>query len=119
VHGLSNHFLDAPWPKVNQGTRRLHSLLIQKKDFSPENIFEILADRSVPLDEELPDTGVGLEWERILSPMFIKSDTYGTRCSSILLWKYTGEITFMERTFGRQDGKTGATTQCQTFSLSL
>ena len=118
VHGLSNHLLDTPWPKVNKGTHKLHSLMIEKKGFSPEDIFKILADRSTPLDKELPDTGVGLEWERILSPMFIVSNTYGTRCSSILLWKYTDEITFMERTFGSQDGKTGPTTQCQTFRLS-
>ncbi len=119
VHGLSNHLLDTPWPKVNKGVRKLHSLMIEKKGFSPEDIFKTLADRSTPLDEELPDTGVGLEWERILSPMFIASNTYGTRCSSILLWKYTDEITFMERTFGRQDGKTGTTLRCQTFRLSL
>ena len=117
VHGLSNHLLDTPWPKVNKGTRKLHSLMIEKKGFSPEDIFKILADRSTPLDEELPDTGVGLEWERILSPMFIESDIYGTRCSSILLWKYTGEITFMEKTFDRPAGKPDTTTRRQTFRL--
>ena len=118
VHGLSNHLLDTPWPKVTQGMSRLHSLMIEKKGFFPEGIFKILADQSTPSDEELPDTGVGLEWERILSPMFITSDIYGTRCSSILLWKYTGEVTFLERTFDRNSGKPDITTRRHTFSLS-
>ncbi|MFC1876109.1 NRDE family protein [Thermodesulfobacteriota bacterium] len=119
VHGLSNHLLDTPWPKVNQGKSGFHSLMIQKKGFSQEDVFKILADRSTPLDEELPDTGVGLEWERVLSPMFITSDVYGTRCSSIILWKYTGEVIFLERTFDREPaGKPNITTRHQAFTLS-
>ena len=104
VHGLSNHLLNTPWPKVAQGTSRLHTLISQKEGFSPEDIFMILGNRSIPSDEDLPDTGVGLEWERVLSPMFITSDIYGTRCASMILWKYTGEITFLERTFDRNAG---------------
>lgn len=118
VHGLSNHLLDTPWPKITQGTSRFHLLMMQKEGFSPEDIFEILADQSIPSDKELPHTGVGLEWERILSPMFIRSDTYGTRCSSILLWRYSGELTFLERTFDRNSANPAITTRHQTFSLS-
>ena len=119
VHGLSNHLLDTPWPKVIQGTSRFHSLMNEKKDFSPEDIFCILADPSTPSDEELPNTGVGLEWERILSPLFITSDLYGTRCSSILLWTHTGQITFLERTFDKQaQGKPEIITRQHGFTLS-
>jgi uncharacterized protein with NRDE domain len=63
-----------------------------------EKIWEILADRWLPADDTLPDTGVGLEWERILAPLFISSPDYGTRSSSIVLMEYSGQITFMERT---------------------
>mgnify|MGYP001815967167 FL=1 len=119
IHGLSNHLLDTPWPKVIQGKSRLLSLIDRKEAFSHENIFQILSDRSIPSDDDLPDTGVGLEWERVLSPLFITSDIYGTRCASILLWKHTGEVTFLERTFGRQGGvKQGMTTQSYTFIAS-
>jgi len=65
----------------------------------PEKIFEILSDRSTPTDDELPDTGVGPQWERILSPLFITSSDYGTRSSSIVLIATSGQVTIMERTF--------------------
>lgn len=118
VHGLSNHLLNTPWPKVTQGISRLHSLISRKKGFSQEDIFGILGDRSIPTDEDLPDTGVGLEWERVLSPLFITSGIYGTRCASILLWKHSGEITFLERTFGRKASENSeVTTQCHKFII--
>ncbi len=99
VHGLSNHLLNTPWPKVTRGTTELHSLMVQKEGFSQEDIFKVLADRSTPPDKELPDTGVGLEWERMLSPLYITSNIYGTRSSSFIFWKHTGEVVFSERTF--------------------
>ena len=99
VHGLSNHLLDTPWPKVNQGTSDLRALMIQKEGFSQEDIFTVLADRSTPLDKELPDTGVGLEWERVLSPAFILSPTYGTRSSTLIFIDLKDRVTFFERTF--------------------
>lgn len=119
IHGLSNHLLNTPWPKTSHGTFKLHTLLNQNEEFSPENIFAILADRSKPSDKELPDTGVGLEWEKVLSPIFIASDIYGTRCSSIVLWKDTGEITFLERTFDMQSsGETQISTRQHAFTLA-
>jgi uncharacterized protein with NRDE domain len=118
VHGLSNRLLNTPWPKVKQGTARLRALITQKKGFSQEDIYTILGDRFIPPDEDLPDTGVGLEWERVLSPLFITSDIYGTRCTSILLWKNTGEITFVERTFDRPTGCNPSTTT-QTYEFRL
>ncbi|MFO1336580.1 MAG: NRDE family protein, partial [Piscinibacter sp.] len=50
-------------------------------------LFEALADRRVPADDELPDTGVGLEKERMLAPAFIRSSDqqYGTRCSTLVI----------------------------------
>ena len=56
----------------------------------------------MPADRDLPDTGVGIEWERILSPLFIKSDIYGTRSSSIVLIGKE-KITFMERTYFKNE----------------
>jgi uncharacterized protein with NRDE domain len=118
IHGLSNHLLDTPWPKVIQGTFKFHSLMKEKNFFSPEDLFSILADQTTPPDEELPNTGVGLEWEKILAPIFIRSDSYGTRCSSILLWANTGEITFLERTYDKQaQGKPEITTRQHGFTL--
>ena len=99
VHGLSNRLLDTPWPKVEKGREALLGLLGGKDGPSPGALFEILQDRSRPPDEQLPETGVGIEWERILSPLFIESPAYGTRSSTVLLIDRDGVVTFVERVF--------------------
>lgn len=98
VHGLSNRFLDTPWYKVQKG-KQLLCQKIQTDTVDPEQLMAILTDRSVPPDEFLPDTGVGLEWERLLAPIFIISQTYGTRSSSVILIEKNGKILFLEKTF--------------------
>ncbi len=97
-YGLSNHLLDTPWHKVEKGKAALKSLFAEK-EIDVEAVFGILGDRQYPADDLLPDTGVGLIWERILSPVFVSSESYGTRSSSVLLLHRTGEISFTERTF--------------------
>jgi len=99
VYGLSNHLLDTPWPKVIKSKSKMTHLLKSDGPLNTKSLFSILADRSVPNDSELPETGVGREWERILAPAFITSDTYGTRSSTIVLWKNNREVYFEERTF--------------------
>ena len=98
IHGLSNHLLDTPWPKVVRGRDTL-SELAQRGDFSREELFAILGDRSQAPDGELPDTGVGLELERLLSSIFIVSERYGTRSSTVLLIDADRRVSFVERSF--------------------
>src|SRR5690606_13185805 len=62
-------------------------------------LLDALADIYVAPDESLPDTGVGLELERMLSPAFVRDSRYGTRCSSVVLVGEDG-IVFAERRFG-------------------
>jgi uncharacterized protein with NRDE domain len=50
-----------------------------------ERILNLLQKADPAPDEMLPHTGVALDWERILSPIFIKSEGYGTRSSTVLL----------------------------------
>ncbi|MBW2491699.1 MAG: NRDE family protein [Deltaproteobacteria bacterium] len=99
IYGLSNHLMDTPWPKIAKGKSDLGQLLNGQENIDPEDIFDILKDGSFPPDSMLPDTGVDLEWERILSPLFITSDIYGTRSSSIIFIERNGMVTFLERTF--------------------
>lgn len=99
IHGMSNHLLDTPWPKVERGKQALGSLLESEKAPSPEALLDLVADRSRPPDDRLPITGVGLEWERVLSPLFIESPAYGTRSSTILIIDRKGRVTFVERLF--------------------
>ena len=96
VHGLSNHLLDEPWPKVVKGRRAMHSAL-QQRHPAP-GLFEALSDTDAPGDDSLPDTGVGVEWERRLSRALITGADYGTRCSTVLAFDSHGGGTFEERT---------------------
>jgi uncharacterized protein with NRDE domain len=107
IHGLSNHLLDTPWPKVEKGKRMLAETLSKPKPLKPESLFAILEDNSKPPDDSLPDTGVSLEWERILSPLFVSSQVYGTRSSTVLLWDSDGTVQFTERTFHSTHGPEG------------
>jgi uncharacterized protein with NRDE domain len=101
IHGLSNGTLDAPWPKARRLTAALgdwlQSTLADRADPAP--LFAALADDHLAADDELPDTGVGIETERRLSPPFIRGEAYGTRASSVLLIDYDGHIRFIERSF--------------------
>jgi uncharacterized protein with NRDE domain len=97
LYGLSNHLLDTPWPKVQLGKRLLGSAL--NGDFRSEELFRILGNSIRPDDSQLPDTGIGLDWERILSSVFIKSPVYGTRSSTLVTVDYEGNVDFTERVF--------------------
>lgn len=98
VHGLSNHLLNTPWPKVTRGKEKF-SQAIADKDVDPESLFKLLYDEKRAPDSELPDTGIGLERERVLSSMFIKSPDYGSRSSTVLLVDRNNHVQFKERVY--------------------
>lgn len=98
LHGLSNHLLDTPWPKVERGKHRMEKALADES-LTAEQLFDILFDDEIASDETLPDTGVGLERERMLSSMFIKSTGYGTRCSTVVLVDKNDNVQFSERVY--------------------
>ena len=159
LHGLSNHLLDTPWPKVEHAKDQLAALSVRADEqvevgghptaenptatndtatndtAPPENnrspqagdlrspddandpvdlVLDLLDNREPFPEDRLPDTGVGREKERMLSPLFIESDVYGTRSSTVLLIRRDGRITFAERTYQR--GTAGATRR---FSFAL
>jgi uncharacterized protein with NRDE domain len=117
IHGLSNHLLNSAWPKVTTGKRRLKKLLDQSSSkVVPEALFTLLTDCTLPDDSQLPNTGIGLKWERILAPLFIIGSQYGTRCSSVILVKKSGQIQFNERTYSSNDPLSG-NTFTRTFSV--
>ncbi len=99
THGLSNHFLDTPWPKVVRGKNKLSAYAAANDELSNNMLFSILADAEQAMDEHLPETGVGLDLERALSSMFIKMPEYGTRSATVLLIDRDGLVTFAERSF--------------------
>jgi len=99
LYGLSNHLLDTPWPKVLKAKEGLRRILTGEAPLEEEAVFDQLASRSPAPDQTLPDTGVGLEKERALSPLFITIPGYGTRSSSILLMGRHNDSQLIERTF--------------------
>ncbi len=101
IYGLSNHLLDSPWPKVQRGKRLLKKALAEKGDQLEAALFALLADRHVPPDNKLPETGVTVEWERILAPIFITSPVYGTRSSTVLLMAKNRRVRFVEQVFDK------------------
>jgi uncharacterized protein with NRDE domain len=102
LHAASNGALGEPWPKLSLLKGRLQAWMEGLGEGEPD-IAPLLAtlaqDRSPP-DAELPDTGVGLQMERMLSPPFIRSEGYGTRASSVVLVRRDGRASFFERRFG-------------------
>ena len=98
VHGLCNHLLNTPWPKLEQGRQQLAQRLTQDT-VSENDLWSILTNREKALDDTLPHTGVSLEWERTLSSIFIESPEYGTRSSTILLMGQDDSVNFVERRY--------------------
>ena len=98
-YGLSNHLLNTPWPKVEKGIALLKTAVLNADTVNIDPIFHLLKNNEIPPDDRLPDTGVGMAWERILSPMFIQSPGYGTRSSSVILVARNGRAQVAEQTF--------------------
>lgn len=98
VHGLSNHLLNTPWPKVERGLVKFKTLINASK-VDASTLFEALYDEQLASDDQLPDTGIGLERERMLSSMFIKSPGYGSRSSSIITVDRNNKVLFSERVY--------------------
>jgi uncharacterized protein with NRDE domain len=105
VYGVSNHLLDTPWPKVGAGKSALAKALDRLPD--DQTLFGLLRDDSIHPDEILPQTGVPLDWERLLSSAFVKSSDYGTRGSTVLCMGKDGWTSFDEQTWlpGAQRGE--------------
>jgi uncharacterized protein with NRDE domain len=109
LYGLSNQWLDTPWPKVVLGKQRVAALLAAGVP-EPDALCDALLDRGVPPDAELPDTGVGVEAERRLAPCFIAGESYGTRATSAIVVRGAGARSEMvERSYGPSGVLLGST----------
>lgn len=109
LYGLSNHLLDTPWPKVVAAKSRLTTALGRLPDTAP--LLDLLRDDRPAPDEELPRTGVSLEWERLLSSAFIRAPGYGTRSSTVILMDRTGRTSFQEWTWDEAGQQVGPLVQ--------
>jgi uncharacterized protein with NRDE domain len=107
IYGLSNDVLDTPWPKVRTAKSRLIAALAELND---ENaLLGLLRDERAAPDAQLPDTGAGLAWERLLSCAFILSPQYGTRSSTVVRIDGSGHVRFDEWTWSPSGDEIGRT----------
>lgn len=104
IYGLSNHLLETPWPKVTHGKRMLRAQLEHRP--VTDRLFEPLTDRTV-YEDDLPDTGMSVELERMLSSAFIAGTRYGTRSSTLITVNREHEAYFEERTYDKRTGGAG------------
>ena len=105
VYGLSNAELDTSWPKVDSAKNDLRAI-VSREAHSSESLqtalLEMMADDQQAPAEQLPETGIGEEWEALLSSRFILSESYGTRATTIVLYHRSGRIEFLEQGFDHQ-----------------
>lgn len=109
IHGLSNHLLNTYWYKVSLGKEKLENYLLKNTILNIDELFELLEDETLPSEDRLiQQTGLPMEQEKMLAPMFIRSEHYGTCSSTILLWDVNDKVTFVEKTFhyGQPNGIT-------------
>jgi uncharacterized protein with NRDE domain len=98
IYGLSNHWLDTPWPKLTR-TRARFAALLGHAAVVIEELFALLGDRSTVGDADLPHTGLPGDWERAVSAPFVVHEQYGTRCSTVVLMAHDGRTVVQERRF--------------------
>jgi len=105
IHGIANHLLNTPWPKVVKGRSGLERLT--KAPFRLDEYLALLDDPTPAADGDLPKTSLDLERERRHSAVRILNPDYGTRCSTVLRITSAGTIDFAERSFHSGGGIAG------------
>lgn len=104
-YGLTNASLNTPWPKIKRGLYNFKQLVTNSQSYNQntlvDKLFELLADKTKAEQKFLPNTGIGLEKELWLSPIFIEPGfmNYGTRCSTLILMDINKQVFCYERTY--------------------
>lgn len=98
IYGLSNHLIDTPWPKVIRGKDAM-ARIMQRRALSCDSLFNLLSDTKAAADHDLPNTGIDIGFERLLSSAFIQGNVYGTRSSTILLINQNNRLKLEERSY--------------------
>ena len=91
VYVVSNGLMSEDWQKTQHLRKRFTQeflpMLQQPKMMEAalqDTVWDMLQDERKVIAELLPDTGINLEMEQLLSSTFIQSPIYGTRCSNFL-----------------------------------
>lgn len=97
-HALSNAFLNTPWPKTEKSSQAFKKILDEGGP-DEEKLFNMLQNDQRYPHEKLPDTGLPKEMEKAVSSVFIETDDYGTRSSTIVIVDKSMHVRFIEKTY--------------------
>ncbi len=108
VHAISNGAIGVHWPKTERLQRRFIEAVPAGLGAGDEaRLLDLLSDETRPPDTALPDTGIGLDLERRLAPIFIRGEKYGTRAATLLARRADGAMILRERSFGPDEHALG------------
>lgn len=114
VYGICNGAFDEAWPKLSSGKAELAALL--NDELVERELMDILTDHRIAADHELPQTGVALDIERMLSSRFIRSPEYGTRACTVLTIDRHDQVSFSEQNF--RDANHGGDLVHESFTIA-
>lgn len=97
IHGLSNALLNTNWPKVDRAKTKFQDIINNQFDY--HDLIKMMGDTETAEDSVLPDTGVSQEWEKALSAMCIRTENYGTCCTTVITIDRLGKVEFTEKSF--------------------
>ena len=113
-YGISNRLLESPWPKVLKGKQKLKPLF-EDPSLDHGGILEALYDDEKAPYDQLPETGLSQTREHALSSMFIKTENYGSRCSTVVSIDMNDTLVFSERVYNTSD----FSSTTKTFSMKI
>ncbi len=114
VHSICNGALDDIWPKMAKGEKLLSEAIHSQVNLSINALFDLMSNNKQALPHLLPETGLDEEWEQLLSAIFIKSPTYGTRTTTIIMQDVEGNV----ETYDRSYAPSGECVAKQQFNLA-
>ena len=85
-----------------RGEQALEHYIKNNHTVTHEALLALLQDTQQAPDELLPETGIGLAWEKILSSIMILGEEYGTRSSCIYTLSSQGSAAVTEVTYSSQ-----------------
>ena len=113
IYGLSNEYLDTPWPKLVRTRQRFETLLadsgMDRQADLPRKLLAMLDDRETVEPDSLPRSELPDDWARKLSAPFVLDPVYGTRCSTVLTMTRDDALAVVERRFDATGTATGET----------
>jgi uncharacterized protein with NRDE domain len=97
IYSLSNALMNSAWPKQTLASSEMHRHSQEK--IGHAGLQAVVSSRVQVAEHLLPDTGIDLEFEKLLSAPFIVSPEYGTRATTSLWLDNRGCGDWLESSF--------------------